>query len=352
MPRFYACALLLYICAGNYSGEEGRPLLGPGAPVTATPVPLDPFNPSRRTVGVLTFLGGWQLTSPDPAFGSISAMALNGRRFTMLSDSGGLMQFDLDDGGRATRVQFTDLPSGPTGGWTKGSRDSESMTADPQSGRAWVGFESRNQIWRYSPGFKRAEAHAWPPALRDWPPATGPESMVRLRSGKFVLIAENADGPHGSDDALLFPGDPTTPGIVPLRFGYRLPPGYRVTDALELPDGRLLVLHRKVTMLKLKLRWINGRPRIVRGIQSLLRIVDIRGVKPGQVVDGIDIARLAWPLTADNFEAMALGREGGKTILWIASDDNYTFYQRTLLMKFAFGRGSAVPSPTPEAKRP
>jgi hypothetical protein len=30
-----------------------------------------------------------------------------------------------------------------------------------------------------------------------------------------------------------------------------------------------------------------------------------------------------------------VSREGGRTILWLASDDNYNKLQRTLLLKFA-----------------
>jgi len=36
----------------------------------------------------------------------------------------------------------------------------------------------------------------------------------------------------------------------------------------------------------------------------------------------------------DNFEAIAAVREGDSTILWIASDDNQLFLQRSLLLKF------------------
>lgn len=341
MPRFLASALLLVLGVGDYAGEEARPLLGPGAPILTRPVPLDPANPARRTVGALTFLGGWSLSSPDRAFGSVSAMMMTatakGDRFTMLSDSGGVMIFDMDGAGVTANIRFLDLPAGPHGGFSKGARDSEAMAVDPASGRIWVAFENRNLIWRYAPGFARGEQKAWPLAMRAWPQASGPEAMVRLRSGRFVVIAEAAPGPQGADDALIFPGDPTTPGIRPLRFGYRRPAGWRVTDVAELPDGRLLVLHRRVRLAEMKVAWIEGAPRLVRGIDSLIRVIDLKGVKDGGVVDGVDVAHLAWPMTADNFEAMAISEEKGRTILWIASDHNFAFYQRTLLMKFALG---------------
>jgi hypothetical protein len=42
---------------------------------------------------------------------------------------------------------------------------------------------------------------------------------------------------------------------------------------------------------------------------------------------------------ADNFEGLAITREGSRIILWIASDDNHEFFQRTLLLKFALKQG-------------
>ena len=58
-------------------------------------------------------------------------------------------------------------------------------------------------------------------------------------------------------------------------------------------------------------------------------------MKPGAVLDGHEIARLASPMLADNFEGMALEQHGTQRILWLVSDDNHLFFQRTLLLKFA-----------------
>ena len=53
------------------------------------------------------------------------------------------------------------------------------------------------------------------------------------------------------------------------------------------------------------------------------------------MIRGRSIAALAPPLVHDNFEGMAITREGGATILWLVSDDNQSMLQRTLLLKFA-----------------
>jgi hypothetical protein len=46
------------------------------------------------------------------------------------------------------------------------------------------------------------------------------------------------------------------------------------------------------------------------------------------------IATLKAPFIHDNFEAIAATRDGDVTIIWIASDDNRSVVQRSLLLKF------------------
>jgi hypothetical protein len=67
---------------------------------------------------------------------------------------------------------------------------------------------------------------------------------------------------------------------------------------------------------------------------TVLTLIDLRGVKPDAVVAGREVARFAAPLTVDNFEGLAVTREGAATTLWMVSDDNQSIVQRTLLMKF------------------
>jgi hypothetical protein len=51
------------------------------------------------------------------------------------------------------------------------------------------------------------------------------------------------------------------------------------------------------------------------------------------------VPRWAPPLTVDNMEALAIEQDHGRTILWIASDDNFFFLERTLLMRFEVPAG-------------
>ena len=150
----YPLMLLLAWCSTG-SGTPERPVLGRMPDITATPVPFDAIDPKRVKAGALSFIGGVRLTSRDLAFGGYSSMTIDRGLFTLLSDGGTIVRFRLDDRLRLSAPAFGDLPTGPGTGWNKSDRDSESMTLDPTTGQAWVGYERFNQIWRYSPGLTR-----------------------------------------------------------------------------------------------------------------------------------------------------------------------------------------------------
>ncbi|HEY0622017.1 esterase-like activity of phytase family protein [Sphingomonas sp.] len=319
--RILLSILLILSFVPSWSGDQRLGLLPAKAEMTAHRVLLDWRDPGRTKLGGLTFLGGVHLTGPASAFGGFSTMSVEGERFTLLSDGGNIVSFRMGADWQVREPRFANLPDGPGTGWRKSDRDSESMSRDPITGQLWVGFEFANEIWRFSPDFIRAEAHAAPRAMAEWPENGGAESLVRLRDGSFIVLAEGEDGDgKGTRRGLWFAGDPTRPQQRGFAFSYRPPSGFKPTDIAELPDGRLAVLNRKASLRE--------------GFTAVLTIVDRGAVKPGRTAAGREVARFAAPVVHDNFEALAATQEGGATILWIASDDNQLFFQRSLLLKF------------------
>lgn len=292
--------------------------------VNARVLPISSVDASLDHVGALTFLGGWELTSDNDGFGGISAMLASPAGDILgLSDSGILMGFHVGPGDGDGHAFIAPLPVRaqdrhlPWWAW-----DSESMTHDPATSRYWVGFELQQAICRYGPGFARVEAcRTWPDILA-WPKTGSIESLARLPDGRFLAISEMGMTADGRHDMLLFVDDPVeadTPPPVHLR--YTPPRGYRPTDAVALDDRHLLVLNRRLTLERL--------------FTATIAIVDL----PAQPKDGTELkartlARLAPPLLADNFEGLAVSQENGRSILWVISDDNHEFFQRTLLLKF------------------
>ena len=217
------------------------------------------------------------------------------------------------------------------------------MTVDPATGQSWVGFERANEIWRYAPGLDRGETHAAPPVMADWSENGGAESMVRLKDGGFIVISETDPWPRagkgrtrGKDKgraAIRFAGDPTVHPRAGFTFSFLPPSGFNPSDVTQLPDGRLLVLTRQF--------------RLPFEFAAKLVMVDPAAIRPGALLRGREIATLVRPLIHDNFEGLAVTREGKATILWIVSDDNQLFLQRSLLLKF---RLEPDPAPAPKAK--
>ncbi|WP_050805405.1 esterase-like activity of phytase family protein [Sphingomonas sp. KC8] len=306
---------ILALAAATLMAGGASPLSSDdGAAIVARAVPLDRDDPARVRVGGLTYMGGWVLTSAHRRFGGLSSLTVDEGGLLGLSDKGGVFRLIAQHGRPPAGHGVGVLPDGPMAG-----RDSESAVRGPD-GTLWVGFEGVNAIWRYDTALSRTTGHVAPPAMADWPRNGGPEAMVRLPDGRFLIFSEDGDGGSlGCHAALIFRGDPVEGGAAE-RFCYRPPAGYVITDAVLLPDGRLLALNRRYTLLD--------------GVSAVLSIIDRHAIRAGAKVESREIARLTPPLTVDNMEALAVTQENGRTILWIASDDNFSRAQRTLLLRF------------------
>lgn len=323
MPRML---FLLILLASSITMTRSEPALrSRNASVTrvaAAPMALDPKG-GRTSIGGLRYVSGFVLSSADPRFGGISALALSADGFVALSDTGNLMRLigrDPRSGERRpAAVHLQPLPAGPGDSAKKGDRDSEAMTNDP-AGRLWVAFEYHNAIWRYAPRAARAQADRAPPEMARWRANLGAEAMVRLNDGRFVVLSEGAGTSRGPSRLLLFDRDPTDRRSTAAAMRIRLPAGFNVTDAADLGDGRLLTLHRSFS--------------IADGVAASVGIVDLAALRPGAVIAPRIVATLRPPLNVDNMEALAVERVGGRTRIWIASDDNFSALQRTLLMQF------------------
>ncbi len=316
---FVILAVLLMV--PSWSGAERLPLLRPGpAQVTTALVDLFPDDPARKRLGALTYLGGVELSSPDPVFGGFSSMRVDGTRFTMLSDGGGIVRFTMGPDWQVRDATARELPGGPGTGWEKRDRDSESMAVLP-GGDVLVGFERANALWRYDHGLRRVIGSRKPRSMRKWSANSGPEAMATMPDGSVVVFSEsNAKRGLKGFAAIRLNGDPIDPAVPWYRFRYVAPPKFAVTDAIALRDGRVLVLVRRF-----------GLPQL---FTARLQLIEAGAIRPGAIVTGRTIATFEGDVIHDNFEALALSREHGRDVLWIASDDNQAFWQRSLLLKF------------------
>lgn len=309
--------LLLLVGIPAWSGEPRLPLLPPGVRVSARG--YVPAGGWPRRIGALVPVGGVTLSARDPAFGGFSALALHDGAATLLDDGGNHVRLAIR-GRRLETLASGYLPDGPGTGWAKADRDSEALAVDPVTGRAWVGFEGANAVWRYDAAFTRAQAWRAPAKMKGWWPNSGVEALARLHDGRFVAIRESRRSEDRHRQALIFSGGPTQTRTAVWRFRYFAPEGYSPSDAAVLPGGDLLVLNRRFGWHN----WFSAK--LVRVPAAQLRA--------GARVRGRVIATLATPVLSENAEGLAVTREGGATMVWIVTDNDGWLWRRTYLLKF------------------
>lgn len=285
----------------------------------SAPLPL----PEAPQEGRLRLLGGLQIDRVALGFGGLSGAHLApDLTLSLVSDVGRFAEMRLEvDAGlrpRALHLQrqgpLRDAADNPlTDHW----RDAEALARLPD-GTWLVAFERRHRIRRYRRLDGPSAAAAIPPGLDAAPFNGGLESLAVLPDGRWLAMAEFLPGPEpGTTQAWI--------GPTPWRpFAYRPAAGLAPVDAAALPSGDVLVLERGFTIL-------GGFVARV----ALVAAATLRG--PAGVVAGTEILRLEDPLPAENWEAIAVARISGRTLVALVSDDNERAFQRSLFLLFAWG---------------
>lgn len=320
--RWWRPVLLLAVIAGLAPGTFVRTPIGK----RADPAIITVTERAERSgvAGALKLTGVWQLTSSHGWFGGFSALAARGDQGLVAgTDRGFLLDIDLaDDTPRAVPASFRFV--GRSFGGRTEVVDLESLARDQQSGTLWAAFEGANRISRF--GSDGVRTDVLPPEMNDWSNNSGAETMARLADGRFLVIAEgtgrNDDGTH---TGLMFPGDPVEEARAPLAFRFRPPAGYNPVDADPLPDGRVLILLRRVEYA------------LPARFDTAIAIADPREIGASGAWKARVIQRMTGGIFADNFEGIAFvpsRTDSARGRIWVIADDNMSVFQHTLLLRF------------------
>lgn len=287
-------------------------------------LPLPPPRTLAAYLGPFRLEEAWQIESGHHLASGFSAMVPqpDGRIFAF-TDAGGYMKFTPPGAGaprpRMGWVSFRPKKPRPI------YRDVESVAHDPVSGRYWLGVEGRNEIVRTGADLVKS-GQVQPTAMAGWGQNSGSEAMLRLADGRFLVIRETTRSflDPRQHEGVLFAGDPI---VHPegQKFLFEGPDNFSVVDMAPLPDGRALILMRRL-LWPLPMRFA-GR----------IAVADPARIRPGKVWRAKEVASLASVLPVDNFEAIGVspGRDGNVTV-WLMSDDNHMrVLQRTLLWKLS-----------------
>ena len=264
------------------------------------------------TQGDFQVTGVWQVVSDDLMFGGYSALLLeDGGRMLTFSDRGRKLSFSGPD---APPGEATIADQRPDAGMEQRLWDIESATRDPATGTFWLGYEGEHGVQRYTAD-GQPDGHVLLPDF-GWDQNGGAESMVRLADGRFVLL------PESESQMYFFAGDPVAggePTTIPVEWPES---GYSPTDAAQLPDGRLLVLMRRVVV------------DLPPTFDSILVVGDLPA--EGETWQPDLALTLHDTVPRDNYEGMAVRPlQDGRAEVWLISDDNFSAFQRTLLVRIA-----------------
>ena len=277
----------------------------------------------------LELAGAWHLSSTNHHFSGYSALlAMGDGSLLAVSDRWRRMRLTPPDAEhRSVTFSYFSPPERPD----ERHYDLEAVTRDRASGQLWGAYEQSNSIERYDAEFRPA-GRVRPAEMRRWPSNRGPEAIVRLADGRFVVLSEGSPRWFAADlPGLLFPGDPAD-GARPESFRFHPPADFAPVDMALLPGGRVLILLRAV-------RW-----RLPPRFESKLVVADPGDIRPGEPWRWREIAHLAEPLPMDNYEGLAVEpAEDGRLALWLISDDNRSQFQRTLLLKLLWRPNEKAP---------
>ena len=311
----------------------------------AVAITVTPIADRGGVTGDLSISGAWEISATHPFFGGFSALV------EVPNMAGG-----PDAHTDAHTEPNTGLLAGSDRGWSLDipliagepaeagaqfvyfakRRDSflemvdlEAMARDPETGTLWTSYEGFNAVQRDA--LDGTSTRRAPEQMRGWSANSGPEAMVRLADGSFIILAEAPDDTGGPNrPGLLFAGDPIEEG-TPIKFQISTPPKYSPVDAAALPDGSVLILLRRVQI------------SVPAAFDAAIMRADPGEIRPGEVWTGEVIANLDGPIFGENFEGIAFvpnpkGTPGGETsdgsgAIYLISDDNLSMFQRNLLVR-------------------
>jgi hypothetical protein len=311
--------------------------------VTAIPIDFDRDDPSRKQFGKLIFRSGLNLYAKSRHFGGLSGIVIDpsGDSILVISDAGSWMRADLTYDGKYLKG-LSNASLGPILGpdgkplRKNDDRDSEAIalaSGDLREGSAYLGLEVKHRIAIYPftyNSFGPPEGTVpLPIGASRMHPNQGIEALAMIETGRLegtLLAFAERLGKDGNLRGWLIGGP--TPGTILLKSLA----GFDITDAAALPDGGVVILERRF--------------RYSEGVQMRIRRLSQSELRPGAEIKGEVLLEANDAFNIDNMEAIAAHRApSGETVITLMSDDNFSPFQRTLIMQFALPDGPVLAGP-------
>ncbi len=271
----------------------------------------------------LTIDAAFTLRSSHPSFGGLSGLWIDDAADVaiMVNDGGQRLRARLlhDEAGRLIGFEdwsVTSLNRSPGDGLGPEWSDSESLSGDGQ-GHLIVAYEGMHRLRRWS--IDDLDGIPEPLVLPEGlggASNSGIEALSSLPGGRLFAIAERV-GAWGGEGLMgwVIDGDRADDLIyVPAA-------GFAPAGAGRL-DDHIYVVERSFSLLG--------------GFRNRIATLSTNDVRPGAKLWGQELAAFQWGLLGENFEGIAARRGAdGAAKLYLLTDDNFSFLQKTLLIQIS-----------------
>ena len=270
----------------------------------------------------LEYVSGLELNSNHEDFGGLSGLIIeDNNNFTTIGDQGIWMtgQLILNNNDELTSISNAKL------GYLKSEKNiylvqSGKLFTDAEAvelfnGKLVVSFERNHRILSYEKIEGVAQLFYDKMKLLDLPNNGGIEAMTSLKDNSLIFISEDL---VDSNDRIV---------------GFRLYENklskifvkkngsFKPTDLSVLPSGDILMLERSFTPIK--------------GAKARISLIKYQDIIESPLITPIYIDTISPPMIVDNFEGISsIKSNSGGYFIFILSDDNFNFLQKTILLQF------------------
>lgn len=327
----YLLPLLLLLTAAVPVAVEAVERVVEQVEVSSRPIRTFRIRSPETRFGPLEYHGGLELRASYPEFGGFSSFRFvePGKRIVGVTDKGMWFFASIERDEAFRPIGFTDFSMQPILQGEHSHREKDVSDAEAiaiRGSKAFVGFERQHRISQIE-----LAADSAGNAERDIPPliplyelrtnrgfetlAFAPEDSAL--AGALVVVTEKSLDPAGNIFAAVLDGP--RKGI----FTVKRDSGYDVTDGAFLPNGDMLLLERRFSVLS--------------GISMRIRRIPASAIAAGRVADGKVLLEAGMDYQIDNMEGLDVWRApDGALMVSLMSDDNQSIFQRNLYLEFRY----------------
>ncbi len=330
-PRRTALAVVVFFALSQMTAISRTSAQSPQATIIAAKILNFRLSETGKRFGALEFVGGLQLQSETRGFGGFSGLRLHPDRNHLIAVTDKCMVLDAvierDITGALhdiTKALLRPLPAGRSGKPLAKNGYSDCEALDVAGGTAYIAFERNSETGRFSiapdgtltdfaqmspkPGIGRLDRNRGIEAMALFPQGS-------VFAGGFLSIAEETLDASGNHRAFA-----TMPDKI-FEFAVARRDDYAITDADFLPNGDLVLLERRFGL------------QVAPGMR--IRKIAAGEIAASKTVDGDVLLEAGIANRIDNMEGIDVSvNEIGETFLTLISDDNFNYFQSTLLLEF------------------